>query len=287
MELSLLHFLENIRSDIATFFACIFSLCGETLFLVLAVCLIYWLVDKKLGEKFILVSFSSMSVNGFLKNAVCRPRPYVNGITRVEIDTPFLSTMSLDTNASFPSGHSQMGAGLFFTSALHVKKRWAWIVFPLITLGVMLSRLYLGVHYPSDVLVGATLGISFAFFGEWILAKHEAKKYAVFAGFALLSILFCLLFPSKNMVELCACSLSSAICMPIENKFIRFENPTNGKNKFFRTLLGIALVGLVFVLFSYLPLPFLQLWRWKFIKYALTIATASLLVPYLFKKLKI
>lgn len=288
MELIILQFFETIRSDIATLLACLFSLFGETLFLVVLICLIYWIVDKKLGERLVLTSFSSMPVNGGIKSAVSRPRPYVGGgVTRVEVDNPLISTVELAPYESFPSGHSQMSAGLFFSSALHIRKKWGWILFPLLTLGVMLSRLYFGVHYPTDVLVGAAMGIAFAFFWDWMYQKHQSKIYLVFALFALLSIGLAFLFPNKSQIELCACAVATAICLPLENKFIKFENTTSFKKKLLRALIGIGCVGLVYGTFSFLPFEFLEELSWKFIKYFLTVSTATLIVPYLFKKLKI
>ena len=97
---------------------------------------------KKFGEKLILTSFSSMTLNSFLKLAIARPRPYTTGkVSRLELDAgPLFSTTDLAALESCPSGHSQMGAGMFFTAAFHFKKRWAWVVFPLATLGGMWSK---------------------------------------------------------------------------------------------------------------------------------------------------
>lgn len=288
MEISILQFFENLRCAFFTVFAFLFSLFGETLFLVVLICLIYWLVDKKLGEKLVIVSFSSMSVNGFLKTVVARPRPFTTGkVTRLDIDSPILSTTNLHAYESFPSGHSQMSAGMFFTGAFHFHKKWSWIIFPLLTVGVMLSRLYFGVHYPTDVLVGATLGIAFACFWEYIFRKQDKLIYPVLFGFALLSIVLSVIAPSKSMLELCGCLCATAIGLPIENKYIKFENATSGKNRAFRALLGLACVGAVFGAFSLLPFAFLELWGWKLVKYFLTVLTGVLLVPFLFKTLKI
>ncbi len=288
METLILQFFETLRCGFGTFLAVLFSLFGETMFLVVLICLVYWIYEKKLGERLVLVTFSSMSVNSGIKAAVGRPRPYTTGkVSRLKIDNPLISTVDLAPLESFPSGHSQMGAGLFFTGAFRYKKLWAWIVFPVLTLGVMLSRLYFGVHYPTDVLVGAFLGILFACIWEFIYQSYENKKYYVFAGFALLSILLSILFPSKSMIELCACSIASAICLPLENKFIAFEDASGVKNRVFRALVGIVCVGIVFGGFSFLPFAFLERWAWKFVKYFLTITVATLLVPFLFKKLKI
>lgn len=102
MEVSILQFLEKLRTPAATFLAGIFSLFGETLVLVALISVVYWLVDKRLGEQLVFVSFSSMSVNAFLKGTVSRLRPYAKGVvSRVEIDTPFLSTMNLEEAMSF------------------------------------------------------------------------------------------------------------------------------------------------------------------------------------------
>lgn len=288
MEISILQFIAQMRSNLATVVACIFSLFGETLFLVALICFIYWIVDKKLGERLVLVSFSSMPVNGGFKSLVTRPRPYTTGlVTRVEVDNPLISTTSLDPNASFPSGHSQMSAGLFVSAACHIRKKWAAILFTLLTFGVMLSRLYLGVHYPTDVLVGALLGTLFALFWDWIYRKHESKASFVFALFALLSVGLAFLFPNKNQIELCACAVGVAICMPLEHKFVKFENATSAKGRLLRLLVGFACVGVVFGGFSVLPFAFLEELSWKFAKYFLTIMAATLLAPALFKKLKI
>ena len=59
------------------------------------------------------------------------------------------------------------------------------------------------------------------------------------------------------------------------------------KNRIFRALIGLACVGAIFALFSYLPFAFLDLWAFKFIKYFLTVLSGALLAPYLFVKLKI
>lgn len=287
MELSILRFFQSIRCGFGNFLACAFSIFGETLFLVLLICLLYWIYEKKLGEKLVLVTFSSMTVNGFIKSAVARPRPYVgDSVSRVHIDNAFLSTVELAPYESFPSGHAQLSAGLFFTGAFRFRKVWAWLLFPLLTLGVMCSRLYLGVHFPTDVLVGATMGSTFACFWEFIYQEFEGKKYYVFGVFALLSVLFTVLYPSKNMIEMCACSCATAICLPIENRWICFEDAKGVKNRIFRALVGIACVGVVFGAFS-LPFAVLDKYVFKFFKYFLTVVVATLVAPFLFKKLKI
>ena len=288
METSILQFFESLRSPVGTFFASAFSLFGETLFSVLLICLVYWLVDKKLGERLVVTTFSSLICNNFLKGIVSRPRPYQAGVvSRVEIDNPFISTTGLNPQQSFPSGHSQMASGLFFSAALFFRKRWAWILAPLLTLGVMWSRMYFGVHYLTDTLCGMALGIVFAVFWDFIYRKAEDKKALVLLIFSAVSIVLTIFSPTKAMYEFTGCTIAATIALPIENRAIQFENAKGVKNRILRALVGIACVGVVFGAFSFLPFAFLDLYIWKFAKYFLTVLTGALLVPFLFVKLKI
>ncbi len=289
MDIIISQFFEGIRTPFLTFLACVFSVFGETLFLIVAICLIYWLVDKRWGERLIVVTFSSIALGTFLKGLVGRARPYAAGVvTRVEVDNPFVSTMSLGANQSFPSGHSIMGGSLFFSTALtYRKKKWLWIFCPLMTLGVMISRLYFGVHYFTDVLAGAAIGVLFAVLWDMVYRLLPKKKVFFLVGFALLSIVFTCFTPSKNMFEQCGCMCAAAIAIPLQEKFVPFTNAKGVKNRIFRALVGIVCVGLVYALFSYLPFAFLKEFGWKFVKYFLTVLVGALLVPYLFTKLKI
>ena len=289
MDILISQFFEGIRSPFLTVLAAFFSLFGESLFLIVGICVVYWLVDKVWGERLVVVCFSALSLSGFIKSAVARPRPYAAGVvSRVELDNPLISTMGLNPVQSFPSGHSVMGSSLFFTTALtYETRKWLWIFCPLMTLGVMLSRLYLGVHYFTDVIAGAAIGILFSVLWDMVYRLIPKKKYFILAGFALLSIVFVCIQPSKEAFEHCGCLCAAAIALPIEKKWIGFSNAKGWKHRLLRIVLGLACVGLVFGLFSYLPFAFLQQWGWKFVKYFLTVLVGALLVPFLFKKLKI
>ena len=288
MENTFLQFFESLRSPVGTVFAAAFSLFGESLFLVVLICLVYWLVDKKLGERLVVTSFSSLICNSFLKGVIARPRPYQAGVvSRVEIDNPLISTMKLDALESFPSGHSQMASGLFSATALYYRKTWVWILAPILTLGVMWSRMYLGLHYLTDTLCGAALGVIFAVFWDFIYRKAEPKKYLILLIFSGISMLLTIFSPTKAMYEFTGCILAAAIALPIENRSVQFQNAVGVKNRIWRALIGLACVGIVFGAFSFLPFAFLDLYVWKFVKYFVTVLVGALLVPFLFVKLKI
>lgn len=105
--------------------------------------------------------------NMFLKNVIARVRPYdFNG--GIELIINKLS------DYSFPSGHTLCSFEGAFAVFIRNKK-WgiAAIVFALL---IALSRLYLYVHYPSDVIAGAILGIAIAYLASYIIDKIYNKK---------------------------------------------------------------------------------------------------------------
>lgn len=85
-------------------------------------------------------------------------------------------------SASFPSGHSMMAAVTYLTLAVILcrieakfRMRAFYIILAaLLTLLVGISRLYLGVHWPTDVLAGWTLGAAWAL-GVWLVARVVAR----------------------------------------------------------------------------------------------------------------
>ena len=116
---------------------------------------------------FILVaSGGGLLVSSLLKYTIDRPRP------------DLVPHGNLIYTSSFPSGHSMMSAVVYFTLAALVTrlierrrlKGYALGVAMTLTLLVGVSRIYLGVHWPSDVMAGWAAGAAWAL-GCWLIAR--------------------------------------------------------------------------------------------------------------------
>ena len=108
------------------------------------------------------------AVDGVIKPLVGRTRPF-------EVMHEIQLLDQRPVTASFPSGHAAIAvAGALAVSRLFPSAWWAF--WPLATL-IAFSRLYLGVHWPSDVLAGAIIGAALGFF---VLGGRQAPASSLF-----------------------------------------------------------------------------------------------------------
>lgn len=172
--MAVLRFFESIRNPILDAFFSLITLGGEeTVFMALGM-IFFWCVNKYKGYYVLCVGFAGTVVNQFLK-ILCRvPRPWVKdpNFTIVE------SAREAATGYSFPSGHTQTSVGLFGSIARIVKERWITIACIALAVLVPISRLYLGVHTPQDVIVSAVIAVALIF-GFSPLFKKAEKSPAV------------------------------------------------------------------------------------------------------------
>ncbi|NED14128.1 bifunctional phosphatase PAP2/diacylglycerol kinase family protein [Streptomyces sp. SID9124] len=101
------------------------------------------------------LAVASATINTVAKGAVRRQRPILDAV-------PVIRQLKRQpVTTSFPSGHAASAAA-FATGVALESKGWGAVVAP-VALSVAASRVYTGVHYPSDVLAGAALGVGAAF----------------------------------------------------------------------------------------------------------------------------
>jgi undecaprenyl-diphosphatase len=114
--------------------------------------------------------------NIFIKNIVARTRPYevIEGLTIL---------VSKPVDFSFPSGHTASSFAVAVVLMKECKTKWKYAAL-LLAILIAFSRLYVGVHYPTDVIGGLILGIIYAFIAMFIInrIKFPDKLFGIELG---------------------------------------------------------------------------------------------------------
>lgn len=188
MDMNILLALQDFRNEAGSFLTDFFvkmTFLGELNTVIVIMALIYWSVSKELGTYLLMGWSGNRLVNGAMKVTACAYRPWIRDARIL----PYGNSMTTATGYSFPSGHTMNAATVFGGGALRKEFSKALrIVLLLIVLLVALSRNYLGVHTPQDVLVGTVAGIAVMWLMlrlmRWIEAHPE--KDLLVAGIGLL-----------------------------------------------------------------------------------------------------
>lgn len=127
-----------------------FTFLGYEEFYLLIAPALYWCFNTALGLRLGLYLILSANLNAALKFLFHTPRPYWIDLR--------VRAFTAESSFGIPSGHAQNAVPVWGTLAIHFRKVWIWVG----AIGLMgligLSRVYLGVHFPRDVLVGWLIG---------------------------------------------------------------------------------------------------------------------------------
>lgn len=177
-----LYLLEKIRIPVLNeFMLAITTLGEETAFLVIAM-ILFWCVDKRRGYYVLCVGLFGSLISQFMKITCRVPRPWVKDQNFTILE----QAREAASGYSFPSGHTQSAVGTLGAIAATEKRKWfAWLC---ITLAVLVgfSRMYVGVHTPADVLVGALISVILIFALYPLMVKTD--KYIPYVLVALCTL---------------------------------------------------------------------------------------------------
>ena len=145
-----LSWVPPLRSDLLTHVFNGFTFLGYLPFFLIFLPMGYWLGDKGVFTRLVVLVGIVALTNSFLKDLFQDPRP----------DLQFAIDKRVVESFGFPSGHSQIAVAMWLWLALEARRTWVWILAAIVATGVCFSRLYLGVHDVEDVLGGALLGVA-------------------------------------------------------------------------------------------------------------------------------
>lgn len=260
-------FLDNFFNYITMF--------GEETFILMTLTLIYWCIDKKYGYRLGFTYLLSMALNGVVKEIFKVPRPFFKeGIRTLRQETA--------TGYSFPSGHTQGSATLFTSLMLHINKLWFYFVAILTITLVCISRLYLGVHTPLDVIFGLILGIITVYISNKLLDRLKASNNYYLLLFFIPICILGFFMKSEDYFKAAGIMTSFIIGYYIENNYIKFETKQKIIFQIIKYILGISVCIFIQTYFK-LILPRTNLGN--FIRYFIIGSWITILAPFIFKKL--
>ena len=148
------HSFHNFYTDLLAFNL---SYMGVIYFWVIVMILLYLFGGQKaksVAKRMFIVLVLVVIVSVLLKELILRPRPYTQLTGLIVLDP--------QTDYSFPSGHTIIATSMSYVLAKEYNK-YILMIIPVI---VALTRLYMGVHYPSDVMGGFLIGLIIAYLVE-------------------------------------------------------------------------------------------------------------------------
>lgn len=239
-QTALLQWLTSQQHPVLDQAAKIITILGGEDFYLFAIPIIYWCFSKRIGFRLFYVFALSMFVNSYLKSAFGNPRPVgTEGIRSVFTETA--ASGYGYPNDSFPSGHTQGTTTFWLYLASVAGKPLLWVPAALMIVLVSLSRMYLGLHWPMDVLGG--LGVGLAIFVLAVLFERLFPYPPLLLkvlGLILLPIALALWFPVPDAAKVTGVMLGAGLGHLLEEGRIKMGLPAGWFNRVVAFAIGIA-----------------------------------------------
>lgn len=168
-DIGLIQAIQKLSSPVLDWFFRLFTQLGSHYAYMLVLPFVYWVVDRRVGRRLTGIFLASMWLNGLIKEYWMLPRP----------SPDLVRVLSDEGGPGFPSGHVQGTVTVWGYLALAFARRWlTWLAAALIVL-MCISRLYLGLHFPADVLGGLVLGLVLVLFYHWLTLRPRRREMAI------------------------------------------------------------------------------------------------------------
>lgn len=258
---------------------------GEEDFFMLLLPLLLWCVDFAVGTRLAIVFLLSTYANDGLKTLFADPRPF-------ELD----QAVGLHDAEGYglPSGHSQSAVVVWGTLAAAFRKAWMWVAAILLMVAIGFSRIYLGVHFPTDVLggwaVGAICLMAYLVLGQRIEAWLKRAGLAVQLTLAVaVPLVLLLLYHTDTTTSTMGVLMGAGVGVALMTRISPFSAAGPLWQRGARVLVGaVILLAIRYGLKAVFPAEGEPLYSMmRTIRYALVGLWAGLGAPWLFLKLRL
>ncbi len=297
--MTVLRFIEGLRNPFLDSFFSLITRFGEETVFILVGLICFWCIGKKQGYYILSIGFAGTVLNQFLKLLFRVPRPWVRDPDFTIVD----SARAEASGYSFPSGHTQNAVGIFGGAIRITSRAWLRYCFLALCILVPLSRMYLGVHTPQDVLVSAAIAVVLVFVLYPAVEKAMESRlgmrcfFATMAAFGVAFLLYATLYPFpadidahnlasgiENAYKILGCVLGLWLAYEIDDHYTKFETDAVWWAQILK--LGLGLIPILLIK-SLLKEPLLALFQGhdiaNAVRYFLLTAFAGGIWPMTFK----
>ena len=301
-QLDILMYLQSIRNELLTSLFTFFTICTEVPVITVLTAMLYWCINKKAGQRILFALCGSLNINIGVKNFVKMARPIgLKGLESLRIETA--------TGYSFPSGHTQTATTFWIAMMTQFKKAWVYIIGILMILGAGISRLYLAVHWPMDVIVGWFFGIVLSILFVKIFDYiDDSKSYYILIGIMLIFGVCTYFIGGEDFYKMFGLYTGFVLGYMVEDTYINFSTESEKKrknifaknpskfgglgNRILRFVVGIISLLAVYLLLSYLEdIIAVKLEEitniFKYLKYTIVVFWGVAGAPAIFKLFKL
>ena len=290
-EPTLMVWLQNLLGDMGAAIAAYVTMLGEETVMVAILGFIYWCYDKKFGVFVGTNLMVGLVANPMIKNIFLRYRPYMvhsevkclKPVHEGDLYDPLLQ------GYSFPSGHTSNSSTMYFSLPVYEKKKWLVVLGILMPFLVGLSRVCLGVHYPTDVIAGWLLGAVVVALMSFLQKKIQVK-WKLYLLITLLTIPGCFYCTSNDYFTSLGMMLGFFAASLFEEKYVNFDNTKDIKKSVIRVVGGLVVFLLANVVlktvFNAIAIESL-VYLLRVIRYGLLVFVTMGVYPMMFKYKKI
>jgi membrane-associated phospholipid phosphatase len=223
---------------------------GEEEFYLIFLPFIYWCLNKQVGVSLAYISIFSPYLNSIIKLTFRLPRP----------SDPRIVLLRTETSPSFPSNHAQGAVVNWGYLTLRFRNKMFSIVAVVLVLLIAFSRIYVGVHFPQDVVGGVLMGLLLLVAYNWLVGTIEKQRFDLPLPIKLtlsvvvpLALLFAHPFdvdgtyPAEIAATIMGTILGMSIGFILEREHVRFKVDGLWWKRGLRFVLGMVLVVIFYL----------------------------------------